>query len=433
MKRSVFLKKITAVILAAGKGTRMKSDKTKVLHEVAGKPMISYVIDACLKAGVLDIVIIAGANFPELKEFFGKAYPGMDIKFVIQKKQLGTAHAVSIALNSKIRFNKAVLILSGDVPMITPETIRSMIREFTKSSPGGIICTSTVVEPFGYGRIVNDDAGHIIRIVEEKDATAAEKKISEINSGIYIFEANSLKKYIKLIKLNPVKKEYYLTDIAGVMAENDVIIRPLTVNYAETVGINDRVQLMEANKVKNKKTLEKLAKNGITIADFDTVIIDDNVSIGRDTVINPFTVIHGKTRIGRGCIIGPFAHIRADVEIGDLCKIGNYVEIKKSVIGSHTNIAHLSYIGDAELGNNVNIGAGTITCNYDGVNKNKTMIGNNVFVGSDTKFVAPVKIGNDTTIAAGSVITEDVPAGALGIARARQVNKEKWKQNRRNK
>jgi bifunctional UDP-N-acetylglucosamine pyrophosphorylase/glucosamine-1-phosphate N-acetyltransferase len=217
------------------------------------------------------------------------------------------------------------------------------------------------------------------------------------------------------------------------MAENDVIIRPLTVDYAETAGINDRVQLMEANKLKNKKTLEKLAKNGITIADFDTVIIDGNVSIGRDTVINPFTVIHGKTRIGRGCVIGPFAHIRAETVIGDFCKIGNYVEIKKSVIGSHTNVAHLSYIGDAGIGNNVNIGAGTITCNYDGVNKNRTIIGNNVFVGSDTKFVAPVKIGDDTVIAAGSVITEDVPAGALGIARARQVNKEKWKQNRRKK
>jgi bifunctional UDP-N-acetylglucosamine pyrophosphorylase/glucosamine-1-phosphate N-acetyltransferase len=357
----------------------------------------------------------------------------MDIKFAIQKKQLGTAHAVSAALNSKIHFNKAVLILSGDVPMITPETIKAMIREFTKSSPGGIICTSTVAEPFGYGRIVKNGKGHIIRIVEEKDATAAEKGIREINSGIYIFEAKNLKKHIKSVGLNPVKKEYYLTDIAGIMAENDVIISPLTVDYAETAGINDRVQLMEANKLKNKKTLEKLAKNGITIADFDTVIIDGNVSIGRDTVINPFTVIHGKTRIGRGCVIGPFAHIRAETVIGDFCKIGNYVEIKKSVIGSHTNVAHLSYIGDAGIGNNVNIGAGTITCNYDGVNKNRTIIGNNVFVGSDTKFVAPVKIGDDTVIAAGSVITEDVPAGALGIARARQVNKEKWKQNRRKK
>jgi bifunctional UDP-N-acetylglucosamine pyrophosphorylase/glucosamine-1-phosphate N-acetyltransferase len=427
------LEKITAVILAAGKGTRMMSDKTKVLHEVSGKPMISHVIDACLEAGVRDIVIIAGANFQELKKFAGKAYPGMDIKFAIQKKQLGTAHAVSAALNSKIHFNKAVLILSGDVPMITPETIKAMIREFTKSSPGGIICTSTVAEPFGYGRIVKNGKGHIIRIVEEKDATAAEKGIREINSGIYIFEAKNLKKHIKSVGLNPVKKEYYLTDIAGIMAENDVIIRPLTVDYAETAGINDRVQLMEANKLKNKKTLEKLAKNGITIADFDTVIIDGNVSIGRDTVINPFTVIHGKTRIGRGCVIGPFAHIRAETVIGDFCKIGNYVEIKKSVIGSHTNVAHLSYIGDAGIGNNVNIGAGTITCNYDGVNKNRTIIGNNVFVGSDTKFVAPVKIGDDTVIAAGSVITEDVPAGALGIARARQVNKEKWKQNRRKK
>jgi bifunctional UDP-N-acetylglucosamine pyrophosphorylase/glucosamine-1-phosphate N-acetyltransferase len=425
------LKKVTAVILAAGKGTRMNSDKAKVLHEVAGKPMLSFVIDACREAGVKDIVIIAGTNFSQLKPFTDAAYPGGWVKYVIQKKQLGTAHAVSTALNAKIPYGQAVLILSGDVPMITPGTVRTMIREFTKGTLGGIICTSRVKDPSGYGRMVKDGKGHIIRIVEEKNASDLERSINEINSGIYIFDTKSLRKYIKEVKLDPVKKEYYLTDIAGIMAENGVNIGALPIDHAEAAGINDRVQLMEMNSIKNKKTLEKLARNGITISDFDTVFIDENVSIGRDTVIHPFTVIRGKTNIGSGCSIGPFAHIRPGTDIGDFCKIGNYVEIKKSRIGSHTNVAHLSYIGDSEIGCNVNIGAGTITCNYDGHKKNRTVIGDNVFVGSDTKFVAPVTVGDNTVIAAGSVITEDVPSGALAIARARQVNKEKWKNRRK--
>ncbi len=427
------MKKITAVILAAGKGTRMNSDKTKVLHEVAGKPMLSYVIEACHDAYVKDIVIIAGTNYQQIKEFTDKNYPEKFIKYAIQKKQLGTAHAVSTALNAGISLGEAVLILSGDVPMITPGTLKALIREFTKGDMGGIICTSKVKDPSGYGRIVKDVAGHIIRIVEEKDASTVERTINEINSGIYIFGTKSLKKYIKMVKQNPLKKEYYLTDIAGIMAKEGIKLGSLPIDYAEAAGINDRVQLMEMNLIKNKKTLEKLSKDGITISDFNTVFIDENVSIGRDTVIYPFTVIRGKTHIGTGCSVGPFAHIRPGTVIGDFCKIGNYVEIKKSVIGSHTNVAHLSYIGDSEIGSHVNIGAGTITCNYDGFKKNRTVIGNNVFVGSDTKFVAPVKVGDNTVIAAGSVITEDVPSGALAIARARQVNKEKWKKNRRKK
>lgn len=424
---------VTAVIMAAGKGTRMVSDKAKVLHEVAGKPMLGYVIDACRRAGIRDIVIIAGSNYPQLKEFTDRAYPDKSIKFVIQKRQLGTAHAIAAALRAKISYKKSVLILSGDVPLITPGTIKGLINGFTKKKCGGIICSSIVEDPYGYGRLLQDESGNIIRIVEEKNASETEKRINLINGGIYIFDRGLLKKYIRRVKLDPVKKEYYLTDLAAIMAQNSIKIRPKITDYTEISGVNDRVQLMETGKLKNKKTLEKFAGNGITIVDFDTVFIDENVSIGRDTVIQPFTVIRGKTIIGKGCSIGPFAHIRPDTVIGDFCRIGNYVEVKKSRIGSHTNVSHLSYIGDAEIGSSVNIGAGTITCNYDGKNKNRTVIGNNVFVGSDTKFVAPVKVGNDVVIAAGSVITEDVPSGALGIARARQVNKEQWSTNRRSK
>jgi bifunctional UDP-N-acetylglucosamine pyrophosphorylase/glucosamine-1-phosphate N-acetyltransferase len=431
--KSAVRNNVTAIIMAAGKGTRMKSERSKVLHDVAGKPMLGYVIDACQKAGVKDIVLISGANYPEIREFTRITYPNGGIKIVIQKKQLGTAHAISTALKAKIKYEEIILILSGDVPLIEPDTIRNAINEFTIEKPGGIILTSKVDNPFGYGRIVRDAHGFIESIVEQKDATPEQQEIDHINGGVYIFNREYLKKYISRIKMNPLKKEYYLTDIAGIMAENGIKIRPLTVAYAEVAGINDRVQLMEAGKMKNKKTLERFAKNGITIVDFDTVFIDENVSIGADTVIQPFTVIRGSSRIGKGCNIGPFAHIRPGTVIGDNCRVGNYVEIKKSTLGNNTFVSHLSYIGDAELGSNVNIGAGTITCNYDGFKKHKTIIGDNVFVGSDTKFVAPVKVGRGAIIAAGSVITGDVPADALSVARARQVNKEKWALKRRKK
>lgn len=423
--------KVTAIIMAAGKGTRMKSDKSKVLHEISGKPMLGHVIDACYKAGVKDIVLIAGANFKELKAYTLAAYPGKLIKIVIQKKQLGTAHAISTALKAKFKYEEAVLILSGDVPLIEPDTIRKTINEFAAEKPGGMILISKVENPFGYGRIIRDSYGYITGIVEQKDATPLEQAIDHINGGVYIFNRDYLKKYISRIKLNPIKKEYYLTDIAGLMAKDGIIIRPKNVEYAQVAGINDRIQLMEAGKIKNKKTLEKFSENGITIVDFDTVFIDENVSIGQDTVIQPFTIIRGSSRIGRGCNIGPSAHIRPGTVIGDNCRVGNYVEIKKSTLGNNTFVSHLSYIGDAEIGSGVNIGAGTITCNYDGFKKSKTIIGDNVFVGSDTKFVAPVKVGRGAVIAAGSVITEDIPADALSVARARQVNKENWALKRR--
>jgi bifunctional UDP-N-acetylglucosamine pyrophosphorylase / glucosamine-1-phosphate N-acetyltransferase len=420
------LNKITALILAAGKGTRMNSDTAKVLHEVAGKPMLAHVIDSCLEAGVADIVIIAGANMAELKAFAAKYYPGENIKFALQKQQLGTAHAVAAGLTATTGKYKGVLILSGDVPLIEPATIRGLIKEFTSKKCNGIICTSKVKNPRGYGRIVTGRDGAILRIVEDKSASLAEKEIGVINSGMYIFGRDILKKYIRQVKRDPIKKEYYLTDLIEIMAENGLKIRQKNINHAEAAGINDRVQLMEANKFKNKKNLEMLAKNGITIVDFNTVFISGNVKIGKDTVIQPFTVIKGPAKIGPGCNIGPFAHIRPETSIGSNCRIGNYVEIKKSKIGDHVNVAHLSYIGDTEIGDNTNIGAGTITANYDGVKKNKTKIGKNVSVGSDVVFRAPVTIGDGAVVGAGSIITENVPASALAIARARQITKKNW-------
>lgn len=423
--------KITALILAAGKGTRMNSDTTKVLHEVDGRPMLAHVIDSCLEAGVADIVIIAGSNLAELKSFASKYYPGKKIRFALQKQQRGTADAVRAgltAVGARLSARRgAVLILSGDVPMIESATIRGLIKEFTAKKCSGIICTSKVKNPHGYGRIIAGKDGDIIRIVEEKNASPAEKKITVINSGVYVFDGDNLKKCIKQVKQDPVKKEYYLTDVIEIMAENSLKIRQKDTNRAETAGINDRVQLMEANAFKNKKNLEKFAKNGITIVDFNTVFISGKVTIGRDTVIKPFTVITGPVTIGPHCIIGPSAHIRPDTKIGSHCKIGNYVEIKKSDIADHVNVSHLSYVGDTTIGSGTNIGAGTITANYDGVKKHKTKIGKNVSVGSNTVFVAPVAIGDNVTVAAGSVVTDDVPAGALVIARSRQVVKKGWK------
>jgi bifunctional UDP-N-acetylglucosamine pyrophosphorylase/glucosamine-1-phosphate N-acetyltransferase len=244
---------------------------------------------------------------------------------------------------------------------------------------------------------------------------------------VYVFDRDALKKHVRQVKRDPVKKEYYLTDVIGIMAKNGIKIRQKDTDRAEIAGINDRVQLMEANKFKNKKNLEKLAKNGITIVDFNTVFISGNVQIARDTVIQPFTVIKGPAKIGPGCNIGPFAHIRPDTVIGKNCKIGNYVEIKKSSIGDHVNVAHLSYIGDTEIGDNTNIGAGTITANYDGIKKNRTKIGKNVSVGSNTVFVAPVTVGDNVTVAAGSVVTDGVPAKSLVIARSRQIIKKNWR------
>ncbi|HDQ25203.1 MAG TPA: bifunctional UDP-N-acetylglucosamine diphosphorylase/glucosamine-1-phosphate N-acetyltransferase GlmU [bacterium] len=419
--------KTTAVILAAGKGTRMKSDETKVLHKVCGVPMLGRVIDACVKANIRDIVVVAGANIKELKAYIGPLSGRLKIRTALQKPQLGTAHAVSAALKTGGITGRAALILSGDVPLVEPAAIRRMINRFTKERCGGIIGTSRVENSYGYGRIVRDSSGNIRRIVEEKDALPKEKRISEINGGIYLFDSGLLKRFIKKIKRNPLKKEFYLTDIVSIMADNGLIIKAETVAAEELAGINDRVQLMQASKNRNKKVLEKLAKNGITIVDFDTVFIDENVRIGRDTVIEPFTVIKGPSRIGGKCVIGPHAHIRPGTIIGHNCKIGNYTEIKNSKIGDGSSVAHLSYIGDAVLGRGVNIGAGTITANYDGKKKNRTVIGDRAYVGSNVVFVAPVKAGRGTVIGAGSVITDNVPDGTLAIARARQVVKKRKK------
>lgn len=412
--------RLTALILAAGRGTRMRSDRTKVLHEISGLPMIEHVICACASAGAGDIVIIGGANMKELKTALSKKYPG--IKYALQKHPLGTGHAVLSAFKGNNRIKENVLVLSGDVPLIAAPTIRGLINDFTKHGCAGIIGTSLARDPQGYGRIIRSGED-VAKITEEKDCTEKERLINEVNGGIYVFRSKELLKALKEVKKNPLKNEYYLTDVVEIMAKKSLKIRGKQVSADELTGINDRIQLAAAAKVMNKKRLENLARNGITIVDFDTVFIDENVTVGQDTVIHPFCVIKGPSTIGRNCVIGPSAHIRPETVIGDNCKIGNYVEVKKSKIGSNTNVSHLSYIGDAELGSGINIGAGTITANYDGKKKHKTVIGEGSYVGSNVVFVAPVKAGKNSVIGAGSVITDDVPDNALAIARCRQTVK----------
>jgi len=425
--------RITAIILAAGKGTRMKSSIPKVLHTISGKEIISYVIDSVLKANIKDIIIVAGSNFNRVKEYIEGRYKNNKIKIIRQKPLLGTGHAVLTVIKSKIRLNPYILILNGDVPLIKSSTLNRIINMFTKNICDGIIAVSKVKNPFGYGRIKLNSNGNIIKIIEEKDSDLKEKKINIINGGLYLLKKRDLSTNLFKIKKNILKGEYYLTDLFDIMAKRGRMLKPYLIDESEIKGINDRYQLTEVEAINNKKILEKHAENGITIKDFNTVFIEDNIKIGKDTVIEPFTVIKGPAQIGPFCNIGPFTHIRPETIIGKNCKIGNYVEIKKSKIGDNVHIAHLSYIGDATIGNGTNIGAGTITANFDGRKKNKTFIGKNVYVGSNVVFVAPVKIGDNAVIGAGSVITEDVPANSLAIARQRQINKKNWVLKRRNK
>ncbi|MFP4466102.1 MAG: bifunctional N-acetylglucosamine-1-phosphate uridyltransferase/glucosamine-1-phosphate acetyltransferase [Candidatus Goldiibacteriota bacterium] len=415
---------ISAVILAAGEGTRMRSENSKVMHNVCGAPMLGHVIKACMKAGIPEIVVVAGKNEKEIKEYLKADFPGKKISTVVQTKRLGTAHAVKTVFDARKRLKKGILILSGDTPLITCETIGKLIKEFTKKNVSGIIGVSYTKNPGGYGRIITGENGKVQKIVEEKDAGPEEKRIKLVNGGVYIVKRTDLERYISKIRLNRKKAEYYLTDAAEIMAKHGKPMHTAVLPQNELAGVNNRIQLAKASKMKNKKVLEKMAENGITIVDFDTVFIEGEVTAGRDTVIKPFTVITGPVKIGKNCVIGPCAHIRPQTVIGNNCKIGNYVEVKKSKIGNNVNIAHLSYIGDAEIGAGTNIGAGTVTANYDGRLKHKTIIGGGVKSGSNVVFVAPVKIGAGSVVGAGSVITENVSKGSLVIARARQTEKK---------
>ena len=409
---------IKSVILAAGKGTRMKSDIPKVLHKIFEKPLLGYVLDS-VKEITTENFVIVGHHAEEVQEYVEKNY--QNAKTVLQTPQLGTGHAVSMVCPYLEDYSGQILILCGDTPLITSETLKKFV-EYHNSNNSDLTVMSTIFEnPANYGRIIREQDGSLKCIVEEKDATQEEKAVKEVNAGIYILNWSKVKPAFSQLTSNNAQGEYYLTDIISWGKNNGLKVNAFILeNSDEIYGINSRKNLAEASKIMNTRKLNALMDSGVTIIDPNSTWISEDTEIGSDTTIYPFTYIEGKNQIGKNCKIGPCAHLRGDVVIEDNCKIGNFVEVKKSRIGHNTNAGHLSYIGDSELGSNINIGAGTITANYDPITKtkSKTVLKDHVKIGSNTVLVAPVEIGEGTNVGAGSVITKNIGKWALALTRA---------------
>ena len=411
---------VITVIMAAGKGTRMKSNKSKLVHKIYGKELVKRVAELAYKVGSDEVVAVVGHLREQVQETLGDS-----VKYAYQEELLGTGHAVMQAIPYLQGKKGRVVVLYGDVPIIRPETLKKLIEKSITSKEYATLLTAIYENPTGYGRIVRDEGGSIEKIVEEKDASNSEKKIKEINSGIYCFDIEELLKALKLIKPNNAQGEYYLTDVIKIMNDKGLKTGAVIVeDNTEILGVNDRAQLELLTRVMRMRINSEHMRNGVTIEDANSIYIYDNVKIGKDTVIHPNTIIQSNVTIGENCEIGPNAFIREGCVLKDKVKIGNCVEIKKTTIGEGSKVPHLTYLGDCKVGKNCNIGCGTITCNYDGVNKHQTIIGDNAFIGSNVSLVAPVKVGNNVTVAAGSTITEDIPDNTLSIARERQINKE---------
>ena len=416
------MSKFTAVVLAAGRGTRMNSNLPKVVHKIFDKSMINYVLDCSSKAGSKKNIVVTGFKEDIVRD---EIKSREDAIFVHQNKQLGTGHAASMAL-PHIEENDEVMILYGDMPLITEETLKN-IYETHISSNADLTLQSTYVEnPFGYGRIVRKD-GLIKRIVEQKDATHKQQEIKEINTGIYLFKAKALKEAIEKMDKNNAQNELYLTDAVEILIKlGKRVLAVVSPNFKEFMGVNSRIELAAATKVMQIRINEKLMLSGVTIVDPETTYISVSAKIGKDTIIMPSTVIAENCTIGENCSIGPFAHLRAGTKISNNVRIGNFVETKNTTIGNGSKLSHLSYAGDAIIGDNVNYSCGSITVNYDGKNKHTTQIEDNSFIGCNVNLIAPVTVSKNAFIAAGSTITEDVPENALAIARERQSIKQNW-------
>jgi bifunctional UDP-N-acetylglucosamine pyrophosphorylase/glucosamine-1-phosphate N-acetyltransferase len=423
--------------------------------------MLLYVLKAVLEAGCRKNYLVVGYKSENVIEALKNYLPVKEkgIEFVRQTKLLGSGHAVLQVKKNLRNYRGDLLVVYGDLPLLTGKTLKRLIQTHVKEDNSLTILGATLENPSGYGRIIENSNGKVVRIVEEKDATPKERKINQVNGGVYCFKAQELFKAIDKIKPDNRKSEYYLTDIVEILGETGKKVGKVMIkDSSEVEGVNNRKQLADIQKYISMKNSERLMLSGVTIIDPPSTFIDSTVRIGKDTIIYPGATILGKTRIGKDCRlgpyvfiqdcriedrvevrasfiygariaegakVGPFSHIRPGTVIGEDARVGNFCEVKKSKIGQGTKVSHLSYIGDAFLGKGVNIGAGTITCNFDGLRKNITRVGDGTFVGSDTKFIAPVKIGKGAVIGAGSTITEDVPAGKLAIARARQVIKDR--------
>ena len=458
--------RLTIVIMAAGKGTRLKSKRPKVLHEIGGQPLLRHVIASASRiVPPQDIYVIVGHEAARVES----AVKDTGVKFVHQTEQRGTGHAIQVA-QSAVEGYDSLLVLSGDVPLLKPETI-ARLRDFHFEQRAAMtILTAAPADPNGYGRVIRKraDSPEVIAIVEQKALTPEQQKVREINSGIYAFQSAPLFAHIGELKTDNSHSEYYLTDVAALLVKaSEHVVALEAAQPVEVLGANTIAEMMDLDREMRMETARKLMANGVTILRPETTVIDSSVEIGADTIIEPFVQLLGETRIGedcrirsysvienssltdrvlvqQGCVIvashiehgasiGPFSHLRPESHIGEGAKVGNFVETKKTKLGKGSKANHLTYLGDAEIGSGTNIGAGTITCNYDGVHKYRTLIGDGAFVGSDSSLVAPVTIGNGAYIAAGSCITESVPEDALALGRARQVNKEGWAATRRSK
>ena len=421
---------IKAVILAAGKGTRMKSNTPKVLHKIFEKPLLGYVLDN-VKNIVNESFVIVGHHAEEVTESVENNYH--NAKTVLHAPQLGTGHAVSMVCPSLENFKGQVVILCGDTPLITEETLKNFI-DYHNSNNSDLTVMSTIFDnPANYGRIIRENDNSLKCIIEEKDATPEQKAVKEVNAGIYCLNWDKIKPAFCQLTSNNAQGEYYLTDIIAWGKKNNLNVNAFILeNSDEIYGINSRSNLAEATKIMNERKLNSLMDNGVTIVEPSSTWISEDTEIDADTIIYPATYIEGKNKIGKNCKIGPCAHLRGDVEIADNCKIGNFVEVKKAKIDHNTNAGHLSYIGDAEIGANVNIGAGTITANYNPLTKvkSRTVLKNDVKIGSNTVLVAPVEINEGTNVGAGSVITKNLPAWALAITRAPLKIIENWVKNK---
>ena len=442
-----------AVILAAGKGTRMQSKLYKVLHKVCDRTMVELVLDSLNDLEMEDVITVVGHGAERVKEVLGER-----TKFVLQEEQLGTAHAVKMAKEELQDKEGTTIVMYGDTPLIRPETINSMLDHHENTNAKATVLTAIADDPFAYGRIIRDVNGKLVKIVVEKDATEQEKKIKEINSGIYCFDNKLLFEMLEKVKNDNNQGEYYLPDVLALIREQKEIIETyLCDDFDETFGVNDRVALAYAENVMRNRINTKHMLAGVTLVDPTNTYIAPNAVIGRDTTIYPNVTIKSNTVIGEDCQIkpnsylenaqigngvkvlsstisdskigdytsvGPYSHIRNNCELGQHVRVGNFVELKNTTYGDGSKTAHLSYLGDTEVGSNTNIGCGTITVNYDGKNKYRTKIGSDAFIGCNSNLIAPLEIGDGAVVAAGTTVTENAPSDALVIARVKQENKE---------
>jgi len=449
---------LAAIVLAAGKGTRMKSQKAKVLHEISGRPLAWFPLRRALEIGANPVVAVVGHQADAVEAALAAALPGAPLRFAVQREQLGTAHAVLAAREALGKYEGPVLILSGDTPLLTAETLARVVH----ARAGGAtlaLATMKLASPHGYGRIVRDPEGNPARVVEEKDASDAERSIDEVNAGLYCAEAAFLWDALSRVGSSNAQREFYLTDLVAMAARGGGAVA-VPVPPEEASGVNDREELARAGRVLLRRRASALMRAGVTIEDPERFDCDEGVEIGPDTVIEPNARLKGRTRVGTGCrigagailtgmalvdgvtvnpytvaqestvaaraILGPFSRLRPGSDIGEEAHVGNFVETKKARLGKGAKANHLTYLGDAVIGAGVNVGAGTITCNYDGERKHQTTIGEGAFIGSDSILVAPIEIGAGAYVAAGSTVTESVPPGALALGRAKQVTKEGW-------